>query len=83
MLHKVLRIDDPLSSRIALYCMYDANMDATVTISDGETILLKLSTVRARCLGSLLANQKNKERQCRQPKSREKQSGVPYQQGLN
>ena len=55
MLHKVLRIDGPLSSRIALCCMGDANMDATVTISDGETILLKLSTVRARCLGSLLA----------------------------
>ena len=49
MLHKVLRIDYlSIFSDSVLCCMGDAILDATVITSDGETILLKLSTAQAR-----------------------------------
>ena len=48
---KVCQLVEYGCDQVQDHCLsHDANIDATVTILDGETILLKLSTARARCL---------------------------------
>ena len=79
MLPTVTRIDYSLSSCESALCgLGDANMEATVSISDGETTLLKQLHEK----GVFVPYHQNLKRQFRQQKTGGKQSGVPNHHGF-